>query len=99
MSQSPYPVIAAGDFNDTPLSYTYSILSNKMRDVFYERGKGIGTTYSGKIPFLRIDYILTDLCFTPLKFSIIKKKYSDHYPIAALVSYECKKSEAKKGRS
>lgn len=88
--RSPYPVIICGDMNDTPVSYTYAHLSENMNDVFYKRGKGIGTTYNGKIPFLRIDYILSDLCLQPAKFSIIKEPYSDHYPVAALINYNCK---------
>jgi endonuclease/exonuclease/phosphatase family metal-dependent hydrolase len=99
INTSPFPVVACGDFNDTPLSYTYAHLSEGLRDVFYERGRGIGTTYSGKIPFLRIDYILTSQCFSPMKFSIIKQNFSDHYPVAAQVSYECKKPASKEGRS
>lgn len=88
--KSPYPIIICGDLNDTPLSYTYSHLSKNLNDVFYQRGKGVGTTYSGKIPFLRIDYILTDKCIEPVKFHTIKEQYSDHYPVAALVNFKCK---------
>ena len=28
---SPYPVIVCGDFNDTPVSYTYKTLSKELR--------------------------------------------------------------------
>ena len=86
MNKSPYPVILCGDINDTPLSYTYGTLSDQMNDAFYEKGRGLGTTYSGSIPLLRIDYILTDPLFSVLSYKTIKEKHSDHYPIAALVS-------------
>ena len=49
-----------GDLNDTPNSYVYGILSEGLTDTFRERGLGIGTTFSGALPFLRIDYVLTD---------------------------------------
>ena len=54
---SPYPVILCGDFNDTPLSYTYRQLSRKLTDSFIEKGRGIGNTYIGGFPSFRIDYV------------------------------------------
>lgn len=85
---SRYPVLVCGDFNDTPLSFTYSHISKGMIDAFNERGTGIGTTYSGTIPFLRIDYILSSPILRPLRFQVIKEKLSDHYPIAAVYTYD-----------
>ncbi|MBK8632181.1 MAG: endonuclease/exonuclease/phosphatase family protein [Saprospiraceae bacterium] len=85
---SPYPTILCGDLNDTPISYTYAHLSSGLKDAFYERGTGIGTTYSGKIPFLRIDYIFSSPVVKALTFQVIKEDYSDHYPIAALFELE-----------
>ena len=87
IQKSKYPVIVCGDFNDTPLSFTYSHISKGLIDAFNERGTGIGTTYSGTIPFLRIDYILTSPFLRPLRFQVIKEKHSDHYPIAAVYTY------------
>lgn len=81
---SPHPVVVGGDLNDTPLSFTYRHLSKGLSDAFYEKGTGIGTTYSGKIPFLRIDYIFTSPEIKPKKFQVLKENYSDHYPVAAL---------------
>jgi endonuclease/exonuclease/phosphatase (EEP) superfamily protein YafD len=83
---SPYKVILAGDFNDVPMSYNYNILQNGLQDAFKERGVGIGSTFNGKIPFLRIDYILLDNDFYVSKFNVIKENYSDHYPVAAVLS-------------
>jgi endonuclease/exonuclease/phosphatase family metal-dependent hydrolase len=38
----------------------------------------------GMIPFLRIDYVLYDpIYFEALDLKIIKKKYSDHYPVVS----------------
>lgn len=55
---SPYPVIVCGDFNDTPMSYTYGELTENLKDAFIECGSGMGSTYSGPYPSFRIDYIL-----------------------------------------
>lgn len=55
---SPYPVILCGDFNDTPMSYTYGLLSDNLKDAFVECGSGVGSTYEGDYPSFRIDYIL-----------------------------------------
>jgi endonuclease/exonuclease/phosphatase family metal-dependent hydrolase len=95
MNKSPYSVILCGDLNDTPLSYTYGTISEGMKDLFYEKGKGIGTTYSGSIPLLRIDYIFTDHCIHALSYKTIKEDYSDHYPIASLVYKDCNANQKK----
>ena len=34
INKSPYPVIVCGDFNDTPLSYTYSTLKKVWQILF-----------------------------------------------------------------
>lgn len=82
IEKSPYPVIVCGDFNDTPVSYSYSEISHGLKDAFLESGTGFGFTYAGKIPFLRIDYILHDERLKSSQFKVIRdKKLSDHYPI------------------
>lgn len=79
---SPYPVIVCGDFNDTPTSYAYHQISKNLNDAYREKGRGMGSTYVGLIPFLRIDYVLYQPThFEALEFKTIKEKYSDHYPI------------------
>jgi len=80
-STSPHPVMIVGDINDPPTSYTYNTLSEGMTDAFHKRGSGIGTTYGGSIPMLRIDYILTDPQLEILKYQCKKERFSDHYPI------------------
>jgi len=56
----PHPVIIAGDFNDTPFSYTYQRFSNRMVDHFRKKGLGVGSTYAGPLTDLKIDYIFAD---------------------------------------
>ena len=58
--QSPYPVIVAGDFNDTPVSYAYRKIRKGLNDSFVNSGYGAGFTYKGNYPPNRIDYILYD---------------------------------------
>lgn len=81
--ECPYPVILCGDFNDIPVSYTYKTLSDGFTDTFQETGRGLGTTYAGHIPALRIDYILTDSRFKPLNCSVFRVPHSDHYPVVS----------------
>lgn len=81
--QCPYPVIVCGDFNDTPISYTYQQMSRGLLDSYMEAGHGTGTTYFGKIPSFRIDYIFHSQDFEAVNFETIPISYSDHYPIMA----------------
>jgi endonuclease/exonuclease/phosphatase family metal-dependent hydrolase len=88
IESSPHPIILCGDFNDTPNSYSYHQIAKNLKDAFHEAGSGIGTTYIGAIPFLRIDYILYSAeQFEPLFFRIIPKKLSDHFPISSTLRY------------
>ena len=90
VKSSPYPVILCGDFNDTPTSFTYYTLSAGLQDSFKARGNGLGWTYNGKLPFLRIDYILTDPSIDILSHEVVHDNISDHYPIFA--NFQIKKS-------
>lgn len=80
---SPYPVIVAGDFNDTPVSYAYRKIRKGLNDSFVTSGYGAGFTYKGNYPPNRIDYILYDESLINNYFEIIRVKHSDHYPITA----------------
>lgn len=78
---SPHQVLLCGDLNDTPVSYPYYILSNDFQDSFREKGQGIGTTYAGSLPALRIDYIFADNNFEILSHQVLHENFSDHYPV------------------
>ena len=83
LNKSPYPVIVAGDFNDTPVSYTYRTIRKGLNDSFVTSGYGAGFTYRGNYPPNRIDYILYSNDFINSFFERKKVRYSDHYPIIA----------------
>lgn len=84
IQKSPYKVIICGDFNDTPVSYTYYQISKGLKDVFTNKGLGVGATFAGKIPWLRIDYILSDPSFRVKSYHLSKVYMSDHFPIVAI---------------
>jgi endonuclease/exonuclease/phosphatase family metal-dependent hydrolase len=83
MDKSPYPIIVTGDFNDVPNSYAYYTIGNNMKNAFVEKGSGLGRTFSGISPVLRIDNIFVDRRIEVLQFDRVKKKLSDHFPIIA----------------
>lgn len=85
-SKSLHPTIICGDGNDPPTSFTYSRLCGDYQDSFTKAGSGIGTTYAGKLPMLRIDYIFVDNDFEVNAFDILKENFSDHYPVKGAYS-------------
>jgi len=82
----PVDAIVTGDFNDTPMSYTYHRLKKGRKDSFVEAGKGAGATFSLLRPFLRIDYILSPEQFPVTGHEVLKTPFSDHYPIVANIT-------------
>jgi endonuclease/exonuclease/phosphatase family metal-dependent hydrolase len=77
----PYRVIVCGDFNDSPISYSYKKIRGDLNDAFIEKGFGLGSTYIGDFPSYRIDYIFHSDDLECISFKKIKRKYSDHFPI------------------
>ncbi len=85
IAASPFPVIVTGDFNDTPVSYTYHQLSKGLTDAFVESGKGLGKTYHGKVPSFRIDYILHDKRFSSCNYRTFHNTLSDHFAVMCTI--------------
>ena len=83
ISDCPTETILCGDFNDSPMSYTYQRLIRGHRDTFCEAGKGFGATYS--ILGLRIDYIFIPEIFETLSHISPKTGFSDHYPVISVL--------------
>lgn len=81
ITDSPYPVLLCGDFNDVPLSHVYQQLSAGLTDSFKKRGGGLSVTYSGNLPGLRIDYILVDPRIDVLQERRGQSRFSDHRPV------------------
>jgi len=81
-----HPYIICGDFNDPPQSYVYHVISKDLHDSFRCAGSGIGTSFNGVIPALRIDYILAKKDFDIYTHKIIKEGHSDHYPIISTLA-------------
>lgn len=90
VERSPFKVILCGDFNDTPLSYTYRKLKTGMKDCFIECGRGLGNTYIGEFPSFRIDYILYSPEFESVSYIRDTVGLSDHYPIRGKIKMKSK---------
>lgn len=87
--KSPHPIIVGTDLNSTPGSYEYEQLSKYLYDSFIEQGKGNGTTFHGfKFP-IRIDYLFHSKQFQVVNAKVIRKKFSDHFPV--VVDYHLRK--------
>jgi hypothetical protein len=76
-----YKIILTGDFNDTPISYTYNRLTRALEDSFQEAGKGIGSTYRGPLLGLRIDYVLHSKGMEACEYVTSEAGFSDHHPV------------------
>ena len=87
MESSPYPIVVCGDFNDTPMSYTYHQFYKKMTDGFREASFGLGATYIGRIPAGRIDYVFHTDELSCSNFKVHKVNYSDHRPITCNINF------------
>ncbi len=80
-----YRIILAGDMNEPPSSFTYHKMKENLKDAFRERASGIGSTYGGRIPFLRIDYLLIDRSYDVIQYHTHSVDYSDHFPISVIL--------------
>ncbi len=85
VEKSPHKVIVCGDFNDSPLSFTYRQMTEKLDDSFLKTNFGMGSTFGGPIPIQRIDYILTDPGIQTGQTHVIHNPGSDHFPVMTKV--------------
>jgi endonuclease/exonuclease/phosphatase family metal-dependent hydrolase len=85
IDETPYPVIICGDFNDTPVSYSYQMLRGDFNDAFIESGQGFGRTYIGKLPSFRIDNIFYSDFFESFNFKADNFRASDHLPVMCVL--------------
>lgn len=82
-SQSRFPVIVTGDFNETPYSVAYGRMRAKLNSAFEDAGQGFGFSLNRAPKLLRIDHQFYDnRRLTPLSFKTLNDvPYSDHFPI------------------
>ena len=85
IDESPHHVILCGDFNDPPASFSYHSLIKGLKDAFVSSGRGVGRTYAGKLPSLRIDYIFHSHGFLSYNFQTYDFLVSDHLPISCVL--------------
>jgi endonuclease/exonuclease/phosphatase family metal-dependent hydrolase len=85
IDKTPYRVIICGDFNDTPVSYSYQKLRGDFNDAFVSSGSGFGRTYIGKLPSFRIDNIFHSDNFKSYNFQAYDFRASDHLPVSCLL--------------
>ena len=83
IEKSPHPVMVCGDLNDVPGSYAFERIKRYgLSDSFEKAGRGLGETFAGSRLPLRIDAVWADSASTFVKHRVIRKKLSDHYPLA-----------------
>jgi len=81
IEKSPYPVIACGDMNANPASYSYKQIKGALCDGFKTSGSGYEYTYRYLFKLLRTDYIFHSAKFQGLFYKSYDLDYSDHKPV------------------
>ncbi len=80
--------IVCGDFNDSPLSYTYRLFDKFMTNSWARSGFGPGITYHSHNLYYRIDHIF---CSRNMKPYAIRRdtslEDSDHYPVISHIAF------------
>ncbi|MBF0576163.1 endonuclease/exonuclease/phosphatase family protein [Dysgonomonas sp. GY617] len=79
--QTTDAIIVCGDFNDSPISYSYKTIKKDLLDSYAETGFGPGITYHENYFWFRIDFIMHSRNLKAYKCTVDKVKFSDHYPI------------------
>ncbi len=84
----PHPYLIVGDFNESPYSYNYGLLS-RLSNAFEKKGRGFGFTVIKPPLFLRIDNIYCSEGIYLDSFEVDTQiEFSDHYPIRTSFSLE-----------
>jgi endonuclease/exonuclease/phosphatase family metal-dependent hydrolase len=82
------PVIFCGDFNTTPTSDVYALMTQKWKDTWLQAGQGNGYTIPVPIPTRRIDFIWTPPGSTlgAKSASVPFSQASDHFPVVTEIT-------------
>ena len=83
-----YKIILCGDFNDTPTSYAYHKVRGNLMDAFFEKGRGLETTYNGDFPAFRIDNIFHSHGIKTNSYKKIDNSLTDHSPVLVTFKLE-----------
>lgn len=76
-----HSIIVCGDFNDTPISYTYQSLARRLESAFASKGNGIGVTFNQRGFPVRIDHLFFSSQWECVKCDVKSDILaSDHYP-------------------
>jgi len=86
--ESPCPVVVAGDFNDTPTTYTYHVMAQTLGDTFRQGGSGWGGTYRRAGGLLRLDYIFVSDGIRCGRCHTVDTGLSDHKPVIAALRFD-----------
>ena len=70
-------VIVCGDFNDTPMSYTYRRMRGDFVDAFKRKGQGMVFTYRRLMGVLRIDYLFHSDDFETVRYRSEQPEWSE----------------------
>jgi endonuclease/exonuclease/phosphatase family metal-dependent hydrolase len=88
---SRHPVIICGDFNETPIGYSYGKLSQNFTNAFEEAGHGLGFTLNRHPYCVRIDQQFVSSAWSIKTCQTLSGvSFSDHFPVVA--EYVLKKS-------
>lgn len=83
-------IIMCGDFNDTPISYTYQKLAKRLDNTFRKSGSGVGFTYRQSGIYVRIDHIFCSKDWQCVKCYVDEGiGASDHFPVVAYLQKKC----------
>lgn len=89
MATCTYPIVIAGDCNEVPYGYVYNSLKQKdLANAHEMAGRGIGVTYNGWLPYLRIDQVFASEQWSFAQSKVLNHiRFSDHFPLYASIRH------------
>ncbi|RIJ37440.1 endonuclease/exonuclease/phosphatase family protein [Pontibacter oryzae] len=90
VSDSKYPVVVAGDFNDVAWSATTKLFQEVSGLLDPRIGRGFYSTFNANYPLLRwpLDHVFHSTHFKLVEMQRLSGIGSDHFPIYIKLSYE-----------
>ncbi len=74
--------ILCGDFNDTPISYAYQQVKQRLDNAYRNKGCGVSVSYNEQYFFVRIDHLFHSSDWETLSAHVDDAFLaSDHYPL------------------